>query len=775
MFRLSLYPIADSYLLVIALAVALLALLALIPGRGRLAGWRRLYLTALRLGVIVLAIFAMLRPTLIYTEVKKQSATLVVLADQSRSMSVPDALAGKTRWEVLCKALADAKAPLAKLARDFEIKAYGFDAEAHPLAVEKGEITLPDQPDGRQTAIGSTLDDVLRREAGKRLLGVILLSDGAQRAYAPRDLAPQTAATRLKHLGFPLFTVPIGQSRGLGQAQDAAVKDLIVPPSVFVKNELPISGQIRADGYVNRDIPVRLLFETSPGKMETVAEQTLKPDADGQLLPVQFTYVPKTPGEFRVTLEVPDQPGELVTTNNQLSTFVNVLAGGLNVLYIEGGFRVEQKFIRRALDASTDINVDFIRVDPRDPSNRPVDLAERLRSGKYDVFILGDVDSSAFKGDELKSMAQAVERGAGLIMLGGLHSFGAGGYATTPLNNILPVAMDRFDRQNPDEAVRNDLQLPGPLPMRPTALGLMHFAMRLAADRAKNEDLWSELPPLDGAYKLRGASPGAQILADSGRNVPLLVAHQYGDGRAMAFAGDSTWRWWMRGFESAHKRFWRQTVLWLAKKDQVEEGAVWVKLAERRLAPSERLEFTVGAQDPSGEPAKDAEFKAEVVLPDGSRRPVSLTHQDNQIVGSFRDTQAAGDYAVEVKAYKKGSELFSPKKTPEPSTPENEKNSSDPLLLGSARARFLVFQQDLELDNAAADSAAMESLAAMTGGQSLAPEQLSDLIKRLTQQTATLEIQQETKKTFWDTWPFFLMLVGLLSLDWYLRKRWGLV
>ena len=64
----------------------------------------------------------------------------------------------------------------------------------------------------------------------------------------------------------------------------------------------------------------------------------------------------------------------------------------------------------------------------------------------------------------------------------------------------------------------------------------------------------------------------------------------------------------------------------------------------------------------------------------------------------------------------------------------------------------------------------MESLAAMTGGQSLAPEQLPDLIKRLTQQTSTLEIQQETKKTFWDTWPFFRMLVTLLSLDWYLRK-----
>jgi hypothetical protein len=733
MFRLSFYPIADSYLLVTVLAVALLALLALGPGKDRLSGGRRLALAALRLGVIVLAIFAMLRPTLIYTEVKKQSATLVVLADQSRSMSVPDALAGKTRWEVLRKALADAKASLARLARDFEVKAYAFDAEAHQLAVEKGKIPLPDKPPGQQTAIGSVLDDVLR-----------------------------------------LFTVPIGQSRGLGQAQDVSVKDLIVNPTVFVKNELAISGQIRVDGFVNRDLPVRVLFETSPGEMEVVAEETVKADADGQLLPVQLTYIPKTPGEFKLTLEVPDQPGELVTTNNQLSTFVNVLKGGLKVLYIEGGFRVEQKFIRRALDASPDINVDYIRIDPRDPANRPVDLAERLKPGKYEVYIIGDVDSSVFKGDELKMLAQAVERGAGLIMLGGFHTFGAGGYFNTPLSNVLPIVMDRLDRQNPDEPIRGDLQLPGPLPMRPTTLGLMHFALRLAPGRAKNEALWSQLPPLEGAYKFRELAPGALVLADSGANVPLLVAHQYGDGRAMAFAGDSTWHWWMRGFESAHKRFWRQIILWLAKKDQAAEGNVWVKLDQRRVAPSQRVEFTVGAQDQSGEPIKDADFKAQIVLPDGARRSLTLVRQEDHMAGSFRDTQSAGDYAIEVIANKKGSELFSPKENSDPAKPDKV-NSSDPFLFGSARARFLVFQQDLELDNAAADSATMESLAAMTGGQSLAPEQLPDLIKRLAEQTASLEIQQETKKTFWDTWPFFLMLVGLLSLEWYLRKRWGLV
>jgi hypothetical protein len=751
MFRLSLYPVFDSYLLVAVVAIGLMGLMWFGPNRDKTGPWHRAALAMLRAAVIAMVILAMLRPTLIYTETKKQAATLVVLADQSRSMSVPDAIGNKTRWDALRGAIGDAESALAKFQRDFELKAYTFDGELHEANVENGRIELPEKPEGPQTAIGAGIEDMLGREAGKRLLGVVLLSDGAQRAYAPRDLPPQTAAARLKHLGYPIFTFPLGQSRGLGEAKDVAVKDLIVNPTVFVKNELTVSGQVRVDGYVNVDIPVRVLFETSPGKMEVVASQTIRATSDGQIVPVQLSYVPQMPGECRVMLEAAEQPGELVTTNNRLSTFVHVLKGGLNVLYIEGALRVEQKFIRRALESSPDIKTDYVRLDPRDPKSRPADLADRFKPGKYDVYILGDVDSKAFIGDELDNLAKCVTRGAGLVMLGGFQSFGAGGYGDTPLANVLPVRMDRLERQQPDEPLRDDLHWPGPLPMRPSAIGKMHFSLSLAANPKESEALWAKLPPLEGANKFRDLSPGAVVLAASAANQPLLVAHSYGDGRVMAFAGDSTWRWWMRGYEPVFKRFWRQIVLWLARKDQAQEGNVWIRLAQRRFAPSQRVEFTVGATSPTGEPLTDASFKAELVLPDGVRRPLSLVRQDDQMAGSLRDLQAPGDYAIEVSATQKDQAL------------------------GSTRARFLVFQQNLELDNASADAPTMESLAAMTGGQSLAPEQLPDLIQRLTEETKDLDVLQETKKTFWDTWWFFLTLVALLSCEWYLRKRWGLV
>jgi len=754
MFHWSLYPVGDSYLLVCSAALVLVALAMLGPARGKTTRGRRMTLLGIRLAVIVLVVLAMLRPTLVYTKTEKQAATLILLADRSRSMSVPDEGGGKTRWEALRRTLADAKRALSKLAEDFEVRAYTFDSEAHPADVVKGEIQLGDGPDGAQTAIGSVLEDVFRQEAGKRLLGIVLLSDGAQRAHAPRDVLPQTAASRLKPLGYPLFTVRLGKSRGLGQAQDVAVKDLVANERVFVKNELSVTGQFRVDGYVNREIPVQLLVEASSGRMEPVAQETLKPTADGELIPVKFTYVPQLPGEYKITLEVVGQPGELVGTNNRLSTFVNVLKGGLNVLYLESfPPRAEQKYLRWALDASPDIDVDTVHVNPRRPETRPSDLADRFKPGKYEVYILGDLDASVFQAGELKDLAESVSKGAGLIMLGGFHSFGPGGYAETPLAGVLPVTMNRLERQGLDEEISEDLHLPGPLKMTPTQIGAVRFPMMLGGNAQESRAAWARLPPLLGAnrFRVEALKRGAEVFAQAGPDRPLLVAHVYGDGRVMAFAGDSTWRWWMRGYEAAHKRFWRQVVLWLARKDESLEGNVWIKLGARRVNPGQRVEFSVGAQSPSGGPVENADYKAEIVLPDGTERPIELVRSHAQMTGSVRATQAPGDYAVCVTASKDGQPL------------------------GSARSRFLVFEQDLELDNPAADATVLESLAAMTGGRSLVPEELPSLIERLAEDTEGLEVRTETKKSLWDTWGLFALVVGLLGTEWYLRKRWGLV
>ena len=96
-------------------------------------------------------------------------------------------------------------------------------------------------------------------------------------------------------------------------------------------------------------------------------------------------------------------------------------------------------------------------------------------------------------------------------------------------------------------------------------------------------------------------------------------------------------------------------------------------------------------------------------------------------------------------------------------------------LLGEAQARFLVYEQDRELENPAADRGALENLAMMTGGRAIAPEQLPELLEQFKKAVHNFEVETQVRRTLWDTWPFFLAFIGLLVVEWFLRKRWGLV
>jgi hypothetical protein len=742
-----------GYGVALGLAVLLIVLLTLLGlPRHRLTPRRRMALLGFRLAVIAMALFALLRPTLVYTTSKPRSATLVVLVDDSRSMAVADAVGGRSRWQMLRTAVEDSLPSLEDIAEHMEVKVYKFNADLQPVDLQHIGDQLAVSPAGEQTAIGAAIDEVLRREAGKRLAGLLLLSDGSQRAYAPRDLAPQGPVRRLADLGFPLYTFAFGQARGASQARDVILKDLVVNPTVYVKNELVAGATARVEGFGNQTLPVQMLLEGPDGKMHVVASEQLTGGESGASVPVELATVPELPGEYKLTLRVPNQPGELVTTNNEASTFVTVLKGGIRVLYLEGALRVDQVYLRRSLDASQDIKVDFVRLDPRDPAARPVDLAERFQFGKYDVYLIGDVDSSLLTPEEIAALAQVVRQGAGLAMLGGFHTFGPGGYAETPLAELLPVQMDARERQRPGEPLRSDVQVPGPLAIAPTTpLGQRHYLMGLG--EADSASTWSKLPPLEGVNRLGPVKPGAQVLAAAGEH-PVLVVGEAG-GRVMAFAGDTTWRWWMEGFAPQHKRFWRQVILWLARKDEVGDGNVWVKLDSRRFERGSRVIFIAGARSAQGEELLDAKLTAEVTTPAGTKQTVPLIRQGERLVGAFDGARQPGDYAINITAVDSGG-----------------------ASLGSARARFLVFEQDLELDNAVADPSLLASLSAMTssvGGKSLAPEELPKLLADIAAAPLEMEIESQEKITPWDTWPFFLLFVVTISTEWYLRKKWGLV
>ncbi len=520
-----LHPILNNYGVVAVLAVILLALLiAVRPAFSGLQRRRRTILFLLRGALILLIVLAMLRPTRVTTQTRDQKSTLVWLVDQSRSMLIPDAEGGRPRWEAARAAIERSIPELELLAEKLDTRFYTFDEFATAMEYDAGQLVWPEKPTGDQSDIGSALYDVIRDQRGNRIAGVVLLSDGAQRALAPR-VNLQQPATELNRLDTPLYTVPVGLPRDQSQARDVAVEDVQDQYTVFVNNEFVLPATVRIEGFAGRKVPVVLDIEKPGGETESLGPLEVAGAEQSEPQEISFRYTPKIPGQYKLTVQAEPQPGELVTVNNGLTAFLSVLGGGLRVLYLHGDLGQEHKFLRRSIDESPEIQLDAQWVDPRRRSQWPIDLDALVADREYDVYMLANLDFTALGNQTCAELAEKVGQGKGLMMLGGPHSFGPGGYQPSALAKVLPINMGQFERQPFDQPIREDVHLTQELRMLPTENE--HFIMHLAS---RNENLahWRTLPPLLGANSICGSqaarsgrsrASGRRIAAARGRSI----------------------------------------------------------------------------------------------------------------------------------------------------------------------------------------------------------------------------------------------------------------
>jgi len=752
-----LFEPVGSWWFVLLVAAGFAAVLVLVgPDRSRVDGGRLKVLVGLRVAAFLAIVVCMLRPTIVAQRRLAQEGDLLVLADASESMTVADAPAGQTRWEHLVASLA-AAAPEARELLDtghLRLRLWRFDRglesvpvmPADPFPLDPGWVK---QEGSEETALGAALDEAVQTASFESLAGVIVLSDGAQHAYPPRDLPPQTVARRLGEGGIPLWSVLFGQQRSGSQGRDAEVVQLSVAEEVFVKTTVEVAGRVRLTGLGDRDVAVRLLVEGADGSLAEEARTIVRSSGADAEETVRLAWRPEQPGERKVTLVIDPLEGETVLTNNEVSSFVNVVDGGLRVVYLEGALRVEQRFLRRTLSASPDMQVEFRWIESSDRSDWPVDLGDMLND-EIDVFLIGDLDASALSADQLAVINDRVGQGAGLGLLGGLHAFEAGGWGSTPLQPALPFQRDPLSRQRFDEPIRESLHLRGPLQMLPDERFGGISILRLADTPVDNLAAWQALPPLEGANVLGQLAEAARPLAVSQAGDPLLVAKSYGTGRVAALAVDSTWRWVMQGADQAHRRFWRQFIFWLASRDDITDDALWVRPAQRRISAGTPLVFNAGLRKADGQPIDDAQVEAEVVAPDGTKRPVRLVRDGESWAGQLTDCSQPGDWTIAAVASRAGQPV------------------------ATREARFTVFRQDLEMANPVANGLVMRQLAEETGREPQPAEDIAAIFEELLERPAIYESEAEWSWGLWDSWPMLLVIVGLMSLEWFLRKRWGL-
>ena len=718
--------------------------------------WLVRTLLSLRLAAVVVLTFAMLRPAVQKSETDESKVELLVLADVSRSTNTADMPGKVSRFNAIRTDIEKHQAKWKDWNKTVEVRQFDFAEKLAPFDPSLKEGT------GDQTAFGRVLEDLLREARDRRTLAVLLFTDGAHRAIPPNDIDPLTAARKLADAQIPLYGIGYGGSSLSAASLDLAIEDLVVPEVVFEKSRVPVKAKVRTSGAAGRKIRVRILVEDRAGRrMDETGElkpapltQQAKPfqefeiKRDTEIIPVELSFAAMVSGEVKIALQVEPIDGELLTGNNQRETIITVKKGGMNVAYFDLP-RTEQRWLR-AVNGADKIQLDFQEIrGGRFAAQTKIDPSWFQR-GRYDVYIIGDVRAEVFGPELLKQLANRLEDGSALLMTGGVQNFAVGGYASSPIADWLPVELNPVDARPPGK-INVATQLMGPQKMVPTDRGMKEYVMQLGPSD-KNRALWLDLPPLKGATRLKPVNDLLEPWATTPDGIPLLFATTIQRSRVAAFAGDTTYLWWTVGDKAdLHQRFWRQLILWLAKKEADTDQPVWVKVAPRNHAPGATVSMTFGARGADGLPIDDAEFQVEVTRPDGQKSSVTPRKAAGENSADFDKTTLPGDHWIRVSARRNGQ----------------------PIGTFDASTRFIVDARDLELDYPSADYDFLKQLSSITGGLSLKPEEVDGLLERLKESKTNLTRVQSI--TLWDNWGLLLLFVGLMSIEWFVRKKRGLV
>jgi hypothetical protein len=192
-------------------------------------------------------------------------------------------------------------------------------------------------------------------------------------------------------------------------------------------------------------------------------------------------------------------------------------------------------------------------------------------------------------------------------------------------------------------------------------------------------------------------------------------------------------------------------VQWIATSD--DDRPVRVRPVTGLFGGDEPVLFTGEVYDERLEPINDASINLEIIAPDDNRFPHPM-----RSIGNGRYTLEAGVLPEGTYRYEASADL-------------------DGRPLGTDRGSFEVGALDLEHRETRADADLMRQIALRSGGEVLEGDAVAGFGARLAALPGfTPEILSETEsRPLWHMWSLLVVVIALLSVEWFFRKRSGLL
>lgn len=562
--------------------------------RWSLAGVR----AALLLALVALA----LGPSLERRDETTEPDWVLALVDRSESMTVRDVAGeggGRLDRDAQLRAALEASAEaIAAMGEDREVRWFGFGDGAYELETDERGLPVLGPADGRRTAVGRSLSDALERAAARPVAGVLLLSDGRA-----SDAPGRSDVRALASAGAPMHVTPLGSE---GLVTDVSVAGVSAPAVAYEGDPAPVTVALESIGSEGAGGVVRLIDESSGEELARERVEIGAGEGNGRA-EVTLTHTPKGSGSRGWRAEfVPDEP-DLIAENNTGAAVIEIVNRPIRALYLDGYPRWEQRYLRNLLRREASVESSSLMLAPNRRYLQEGDVEIRSLPtspeewAEYDVVVLGDLDPGVLTVDQLDQLRLFVsESGGGLLWIGG-ESHTPRSWWSTPLAALIPFTAPRSGVETTrsaalasptEEAERlGVLRLlgagagvwPPELSDPATGWSALQWAQRVEADRLKPS-----------------ATALATAVGEGEPPFPLVTTMRYGAGRVLYVATDEIWRWRYGRGELYYERFWVQLLRLLGRERLISGDAGYeLRASTDEAAVGEAVTVTVEIRDQS--------------------------------------------------------------------------------------------------------------------------------------------------------------------------------
>lgn len=735
-----------------------------------IGSWTRNILILLRVGVIFSLFFLIFEPVLETTESRINKSVVLLLVDDSLSMTLkdpyaagdetlrdkltsyfqlsPEELAETSRVDLVNRFLTREQEWFKQLDERCELKIFRFSESVYP-DVPLGKMTA----EGKKTALGDAMIQSLKNFRGKYVASMILVTDGVSNSG---EQLPEDAMKLLKERSVPLYIIGVGDPE---EQKDLWIETVNASKVLYEREVFNADVTINHHGFEGRRVKVYLKQQEAVLQSK---ELTLGPSHKPQVIQLSEEF--KKEDVYNLTFEVEKQQEERIVVNNRYSHRLKILNKKIKVLYLEGYPRWEYRYLKNALIRDKMMEVYCFLYSAN--KNFPQEVSKGIKTGlkefpkeeelaTFDVVLLGDVGllKEELTVEQQKNLANFVENlGGGLAFLSGPRS-NPKTYHYSPLAKLLPVVIG-----SKMESSKNIIKKKFRPKMTPQ--GLIHPILRLKPDLELNRKLLEqELPEFYWYYKCDRSKPGAIELlvhpseedsTDLKRPLPLLVTQVYGTGNTLYVGLDEFWRWRYIIGDKYFYNFWVQAIRYLSKgRLQGENKRYSLEIDQIQYHVGDQVKITMRVLDVKFKPS---DAKVQEVYVDreveengnlsGKSTKIELKPDKNRpgyFVGSYLIPQE-GTYKIWAV-------------TGASTEKENEISQ-----------RFHATFPIIEFEQAQMAEKRLREL-----GEFFFPYEVEEMSKKVKAPTTKFHINTISEE-LWDKWYNLIIFTILISIEWILRK-----